>query len=45
MAEYILFPAEGHGWSRLANRIAAYRATVESLDRHLRGGGKAPAGS
>ena len=44
VAEYILFPDEGHGWSKLANRIAASRATVEFLDRHLRGVGQAPDG-
>ncbi|HEU5181098.1 MAG TPA: S9 family peptidase [Candidatus Polarisedimenticolia bacterium] len=42
VAEYILFPDEGHGWSKLANRIAASRATVEFLDRHLRGVRQAP---
>jgi dipeptidyl aminopeptidase/acylaminoacyl peptidase len=36
VAEYILFPDEGHGWTKLANQITAYRATVEFLDRHLK---------
>lgn len=45
VAEYILFPDEGHGWTKLANRITAARATVDFLDRHLLGAGKAPSGS
>lgn len=37
VVEYILFPDEGHGWTKQANRITAARATVDFLDRHLRG--------
>lgn len=37
VAEYILFPDEGHGWAKLANQITAHRASADFLDRHLRG--------
>ncbi|MBI3448643.1 MAG: S9 family peptidase [Acidobacteria bacterium] len=33
--DYILFPDEGHGWTKLANRITALRATGEFLEKHL----------
>jgi dipeptidyl aminopeptidase/acylaminoacyl peptidase len=39
IVEYILFPDEGHGWTKLADRITALRAAADFLDRHL----KAPA--
>ena len=33
--EYILFPDEGHGFRKKANRIAASNAYVEFLSSHL----------
>lgn len=39
--EYLLFDDEGHGVVKLPNRIRAYTAVADFLDRHLRGG---PAG-
>ena len=35
--EYVLFPDEGHGFRRRANRIAASEAYVNFLDEHLKG--------
>ena len=35
--EYVLFPDEGHGFEKSANRIAASEAYVRFLDRYLRG--------
>jgi dipeptidyl aminopeptidase/acylaminoacyl peptidase len=34
--EYLLFPDEGHGFEKKANRIAASDAYVRFLDQHLR---------
>lgn len=34
--EYLLFPDEGHGIVKLENRIRAYTAIAEFLDRYLR---------
>jgi dipeptidyl aminopeptidase/acylaminoacyl peptidase len=34
--EYLLFDDEGHGLVKLPNRIKAYRAVADFLDRHLR---------
>ncbi len=36
--EYVLFPDEGHGFSKKANRITALTAYLKFLDEHLRGG-------
>ena len=36
VVEYLLFPDEGHGIAKLPNRIRAYEATVDFLDRHVR---------
>jgi len=36
VVEYLLFPDEGHGIAKLPNRIKAYEATVDFLDRHVR---------
>jgi dipeptidyl aminopeptidase/acylaminoacyl peptidase len=33
--EYLVFEDEGHGLLKLANRITAYAAVAEFLDRHL----------
>jgi len=35
IVEYILFPDEGHGWTKLANRVTALRASGDFLDKHL----------
>jgi dipeptidyl aminopeptidase/acylaminoacyl peptidase len=34
--EYVVFPDEGHGFQRKANRITASEAYLKFLDRHLR---------
>jgi dipeptidyl aminopeptidase/acylaminoacyl peptidase len=34
--EYLVFPDEGHGFQRKANRIAASEAYLKFLDQHLR---------
>jgi dipeptidyl aminopeptidase/acylaminoacyl peptidase len=36
VAEYVLFPDVGHGWTKLPNQVKAHRTTAEFLDRHLR---------
>ncbi len=36
VAEYVLFPDEGHGWSKLVNQIKAQRTAADFLDRHLK---------
>lgn len=36
--EYVVFPDEGHGFRKRANRIAASEAYVGFLDNYLRGG-------
>jgi dipeptidyl aminopeptidase/acylaminoacyl peptidase len=35
VVEYVLFPDEGHGWSKLPNQITAHRAIADFLDRHV----------
>ena len=35
--EYVVFPDEGHGFTKKANQIAASEAYLTFLDRHLRG--------
>jgi dipeptidyl aminopeptidase/acylaminoacyl peptidase len=34
--EYLLFPDEGHGFTKKKNRIEGYRAVLRFLDRHLK---------
>ena len=34
--EYVVFPDEGHGFTKRVNRIAASEAYVKFLDTHLR---------
>jgi dipeptidyl aminopeptidase/acylaminoacyl peptidase len=34
--EYIVFPDEGHGFTKKANQIAGYRAVLTFLDRYLK---------
>jgi len=42
--EYVVFPDEGHGFTKRNNRIAASEAYVKFLDTHLKhAGGKEPA--
>ncbi len=42
VAEFILFPEEGHGFTKLPDQITAYRAVAEFLDKYVR---RAAAGS
>jgi dipeptidyl aminopeptidase/acylaminoacyl peptidase len=37
--EYIVFPDEGHGFVKKANQVKGYKAVLDFLDQHLRGGG------
>ena len=36
-AEYIVFPDEGHGFTKKANQITGYTAVLRFLDQHLKG--------
>jgi dipeptidyl aminopeptidase/acylaminoacyl peptidase len=36
VAEYIVFPDEGHGFTKKANQIAGYSAVLRFLDRYLK---------
>ena len=36
--EYIVFPDEGHGFIKRENEIRGYKAVLDFLDRHLKGG-------
>jgi len=40
--EYVVFPDEGHGFSKRANEIAGYGAVLRFLDEHLKGKPKTP---
>jgi dipeptidyl aminopeptidase/acylaminoacyl peptidase len=40
--EYIIFPDEGHGFTKKANQIAGYSAILRFLDQRLKGS-KTPA--
>lgn len=40
--EYVLFPDEGHGFTKRENRITASDAYVRFLDTHLKGGAGQP---
>jgi dipeptidyl aminopeptidase/acylaminoacyl peptidase len=35
--EYIVFPDEGHGFTKKKNQIEGYRAILQFLDTHLKG--------
>jgi len=35
--EYVIFDDEGHGFSKKKNQVTGYRATLEFLDKHLKG--------
>jgi dipeptidyl aminopeptidase/acylaminoacyl peptidase len=37
-SEYIVFPDEGHGFTKKANQIAGYSAVLRFLDQHLKAG-------
>jgi dipeptidyl aminopeptidase/acylaminoacyl peptidase len=37
VVEYVLFDNEGHGFTKKANEIRAYRAILDFLDRYLKG--------
>ena len=37
VAEYVVFPDEGHGFIRKENNIKAYRTALEFLDRYVKG--------
>jgi len=39
VVEYVLFDNEGHGFTKKANEIKAYKAILDFLDRHLKNGG------
>ena len=39
VVEYVLFDNEGHGFTKKANEIRAYKAILDFLDRHLKNGG------
>jgi dipeptidyl aminopeptidase/acylaminoacyl peptidase len=35
--EYVVFPDEGHGFTRKKNQAAGCRAMLDFLDKHLKG--------
>jgi len=37
-AEYIVFPDEGHGFTKKANQITGYNAVLRFVDRYLKAG-------
>jgi dipeptidyl aminopeptidase/acylaminoacyl peptidase len=37
VVDYLLFPDEGHGVVKLANRITCWTAVADFLDTHLKG--------
>jgi dipeptidyl aminopeptidase/acylaminoacyl peptidase len=37
VVEYVLFPNEGHGFTKKANEIRAYKAILDFLDKYLKG--------
>jgi dipeptidyl aminopeptidase/acylaminoacyl peptidase len=38
VVEYVLFDNEGHGFTKKANEIRAYKSILDFLDRYLKGG-------
>jgi dipeptidyl aminopeptidase/acylaminoacyl peptidase len=40
--EYIVFPDEGHGFTRKKNQIEVYSAVLKFLDAHLKNKGRKP---
>jgi dipeptidyl aminopeptidase/acylaminoacyl peptidase len=43
VVEYVIFDDEGHGFTKKANEIRAYKSILDFLDKHLKG--SAPAGA
>lgn len=41
VVEYVVFDNEGHGFTKKANEIRAYKAILDFLDKHLKGGATA----
>jgi dipeptidyl aminopeptidase/acylaminoacyl peptidase len=41
--EYVVFPDEGHGFTKKKNQIEGWKAILEFLDKHLKGAIAAPA--
>ena len=41
VVEYVLFDNEGHGFTKKANEIRAYKSILDFLDRYLKNGGEA----
>jgi len=39
--EYLIFPNEGHGFARRESQEKAYQATLNFLDKYLKGSGAA----
>jgi dipeptidyl aminopeptidase/acylaminoacyl peptidase len=35
--EYVVFPDEGHGFSKRENEIRGYKAILDFLEKHLKG--------
>jgi dipeptidyl aminopeptidase/acylaminoacyl peptidase len=40
VVEYVVFDNEGHGFTKKANEIRAYKAILDFLDKHLKGSGE-----
>ena len=38
VVEYVVFDNEGHGFTKKANEIRAYKAILDFLDKYLKGG-------
>ena len=38
VVEYVVFDNEGHGFTKRANEIRAYKAILDLLDKYLKGG-------
>jgi dipeptidyl aminopeptidase/acylaminoacyl peptidase len=43
IVEYVLFPDEGHGWTKLENRITALRTAADFLDKYVQRASQAAA--
>ena len=41
--EYVVFPDEGHGFSKKKNQIEGWKAVLDFLDKYLKGAAAAPA--
>jgi dipeptidyl aminopeptidase/acylaminoacyl peptidase len=40
VVEYVVFDNEGHGFTKKANEIRAYKAILDFIDQHLKGAGE-----